>query len=167
MARYLAISPAGVLLAEADDFRELGDVLLNDLEGVALTVWKLEEDDPYWGGFTVEELLTLRYDAAKLPAAREAAAAGATAGQLRAAEEAAARLVVAAAANPSWAPTTALPGTAEKVAVLEARATAGLPLFHPLDAEAARPSWLARGSTGGEARALLRGRGVGAGVELS
>jgi hypothetical protein len=31
-------------------------------------------------------------------------------------------------------PTTALPGTAEKVAVLEERARLGLSLWHPLDA---------------------------------
>jgi hypothetical protein len=34
-----------------------------------------------------------------------------------------------------WHPTTALPGSMEKVLVLEQRASLGLPLFHPCDAK--------------------------------
>jgi hypothetical protein len=34
-----------------------------------------------------------------------------------------------------WLPTTALPGSKEKIEVMADRAKHGLPLFHPLDAE--------------------------------
>jgi hypothetical protein len=56
---------------------------------------------------------------------------------------------------PAGAPTTALPGSLAKLAVLQQRASRGEALFHPADPSDFRPSMLTYSRV---ARAILRGR---------